>query len=59
MQICSVWSSHLVYVNGLYLSGTVQALIMVDSHTSFPHISKIAATFTSKQVPSSCLARLH
>lgn len=38
----------LVYVEGLHLSGSLQAIIHIDYSAPFPHIGCISATFTRK-----------
>ena len=40
----------LVYIEGLHLSGNVQAIILFDYEAPFPHIGWISATFTRKLV---------
>ena len=38
----------LVYIEGLHLSGSMQAIIHIDYEAPFPHIACISATFVRK-----------
>ena len=38
----------LIYVEGLYVSGPVQAAVIIDRDAPFPHVSQVTATFCRK-----------
>ena len=37
-----------VYVEGLHVSGSVQAVVTLDYEAPFPHVASITATFVRK-----------
>lgn len=40
----------LIYVEGLHISGPVQAAVIIDRDIPFPHVSQVTATFCRKWV---------
>ena len=45
---CRIGYDTLVYIEGLHLSGSMQAIIHIDYEAPFPHIACISATFVRK-----------
>ncbi len=46
---------NLVYVEGLHLSGSMQAVIHIDYDAPFPHIACISATFVRRYYNYDCV----
>ena len=45
---CRAGYDTLVYVEGLHVSGSIQAVVTLDYETPFPHVASITFAFVRK-----------